>query len=229
MNDAPTPAVKAKPFAWSYSQLNNFETCPRRYQAYSVTREVVEPESENIRYGKTVHVAFEARVAFGEKLPLGMGMYEPMLASLASAPGQVHAERKLAIDRNFQPAPWFAPATWFRQVLDYTNLRDDGVAVTVDYKTGKPKEDVTQLQLAAATIFAHDPDVQRVRAALLFVGYEQTERADFGREQLGEIWGEILPRVNALERARTENAFPPRPGGLCRRYCGVKSCPFNGK
>jgi len=224
-----TTAVKPKPFAWSYSQLNNFETCPRRYQAYSVTKEVVEVEGEAIRTGKAIHAAFEARVAFGEKLPLGMGMHEPLLAKLAAAPGAVYAERKLAINRDFLPTTWFAPGTWFRQVIDYTNVRHDGVAITLDYKTGKPKDDLTQLQLAAATIFAHDPEVQRVRAALVFVGYEQTEREDFTREQLPAIWDEVLPRVNALERAKADNAFPPRPGGLCRRYCGVKSCPFNGK
>jgi hypothetical protein len=158
-----------------------------------------------------------------------MGMYEPLLAKLASAPGAVHAERKLAISKDFAPVAWFAPGAWFRQVIDYTNVRNDGVAITLDYKTGRPKEDVTQLQLAAATIFAHDPEVTRVRAALVFVGYEQTEQAHYTRADLPEIWDEILPRVNALQRARTNNEFPPRPGGLCRRYCGVKTCPFNGK
>lgn len=221
--------TKSKPFAWSYSQLNNYETCPRRYQAYNVTREVAEPESEHIRMGKSMHTAFERRVAFGEKLPLGMGMHESLLAALANAPGQVYAERKLAINDKFEPTAWFAPGTWFRQVLDYTNVRDNGVAIAIDYKTGKPKEDFTQLQLAAASVFAHDPSVMKVRAALIFVTHEHTEREDFHRDQLPEIWSDILPRVQELAHAKANDDFPPKPGGLCRRYCGVKDCPFHGK
>ena len=221
--------TRTKSFAWSYSALNNYETCPRRYYEYSIAKSVDEPESEHIRYGNSVHQAFERRVAFGEKLPLGMGMYENMLAGLAAAQGDVYAERKLAIDKDFTPSTWFGPGAWFRQVLDYTNVRPDLVAVTLDYKTGKPKEDNTQLQLAAGMIFAHDPEVTRVRAAMVFVGYGATERAEYTREQLPEIWDEILPRVRTLERARASQDFPPNPGGLCRRYCGVKSCPFNGK
>lgn len=224
-----TVTSAVKPFAWSYSALNNYETCPRRYQAYSVTKEVIEPEGEAIREGHAIHAAFERRVSFGEKLPLGMGMHEKLLASLASAPGAVYAERKLAIDKDFQPSTWFGPGAWFRQVIDYTNVRSDGVAITIDYKTGKPKEDLTQLSLAAATIFAHDPEVHQVRAALAFVNHGQTEQAVFARPQLPEIWGEILPRVGTLQRARETGVFPPNPGGLCRRYCAVKSCPFNGR
>jgi hypothetical protein len=224
-----TTGVKAKPFSWSYSALNNFETCGKRYYHYSILKDIQEPEGEAIRHGKSVHAAFEARVAFGEKLPLGMGMHEPILGKLANAPGQVHAERKLAINAKFEPVAWFSPGAWFRQVIDYSNIRANGVAIVIDYKTGKPKEDMTQLALSAATVFAHDPAVEQVRAALLFVGYDQIERAAFARERLTLLWSTILPRVAELERARAENDFPPRPGGLCRKYCGVKTCPFHGR
>jgi hypothetical protein len=218
-----------KPFAWSYSQLNNYETCPRRHQAYSVTKEVVEPESDAIRQGKLLHAAFEKRVATGEKLPLGMGMYESMLAKLASAPGLVNAEQRLALSATFEPVAWFARPAWFRQIIDYSNIREDGLAIVIDYKTGKPKEDLTQLQLSAATVFAHDPSVSQVRTAMLFVGYDHIEPATFTRADLPAIWAGILPRVKRLEEARAMDDFPPNPGPLCRRYCGVRSCAFWGK
>jgi len=220
---------KSRAFSWSYSQLNNYETCPRRYQAYNVTKEVVEPESEHLKHGHDVHAAFEQRINFGTKLPLGMGMHEPLMARLTSVPGSVYGERKLAMNADFEPVAWFAPDAWFRQILDYTNVRDDGLAVTVDFKTGKPKEDMTQLELSALTLMVQDPSVERVRTALIFVGYNQTEQATYVREDIPELWDGILPRVHELKRAKDKNEFPPKPGGLCRRYCGVKSCPYWGR
>lgn len=220
---------RAKAFSWSYSQLNNYETCPRRYQAYNVTKEVVEQENEVLREGKNIHAAFEARINEGTKLPLGMGMHEALLAKLTNVPGQVYGERKLAINASFDPVTWFSPGAWFRQIIDYTNVRDNGVAVVVDFKTGKPKEDATQLELSALSIMAHDPSVDTVRTALVFVGYDnQTEANTYSRSDITHLWDGILPRVADLKRARDRDDFPPKPGGLCKRYCGVKSCPFWG-
>jgi len=223
-----TTAVNSPGFSWSYSALKNYETCPKRYYAYNVSKDVKEPEGEAIRQGKLVHAAFDARVSRGTQLPLGMGMHEKMLAKLAAAPGQVHTEQKLALSSEFAPTTFFSKQAWFRTVLDYTNINGTQ-AVVVDYKTGKPSEDLTQLQLSAATMFAHDTKIAKVKVALLFVSYDKMERATFRREDTTEIWGEVLPRVRKLVDARQKQDYPPKPGYLCRRWCAVTSCPFHGK
>ena len=217
-------------FSWSYSALKNFESCPRRYYHYNVARDVKEEESDALRFGHSVHSAFEARVKTGTPLPMGMGMHEKLLSQFASAPGQIYAEQKLAMNASFEPASWFGNGAWLRTVLDYTNVRPDGETATVlDYKTGKPSEDLTQLQLCAAMVFTHAPSVNRVKAALWFTAYGQMERAEFLRDDLTEIWAEVLPRVNRLAAAKAQGEYPPKPGGLCKRWCGVKSCAYNGK
>lgn len=224
-----TLRARAKPFSWSYSQLNGYETCPRRYQAYNVTKEVVEKENEQLREGKDIHSAFEARINLGTKLPLGMGMHEPLMKRLTEVPGQVYGERRLALNDSFEPVTWFSPGAWFRQIIDYTNVRDNGVAVVVDFKTGRPREDATQLELSALSIMAQDPSIHTVRTALIFVGYDnQTEAQSYSRSDITDLWDGILPRVADLKRAREQDNFPPKPGGLCKRYCGVKTCPFWG-
>jgi PD-(D/E)XK nuclease superfamily len=228
MSTAATTGVK--PFTWSYSALKNFQTCPRRYEAYSVTKSVREPESEAIRQGHALHKAFELRVRDGTKLPLGMGMYEPYLAQLADVPdAEIHTEQRLGLTAAFEPAMFFGAGVWFRTVLDYTLVRPGGKASIVDYKTGKPNEDLTQLALAAVTLFAHDPSIEQVHASALFVTHNAATRLVVERHQATDIWAEVLPQVSELEAAHISGHFPPRPGGLCRRYCGVKSCPFWGK
>jgi hypothetical protein len=224
-----TTVVTTPGFTWSFSALKNYETCPRRYNAYNVARDVSEPESEPIRLGHAVHAAFKARVTSGTPLPLGMGMHEGILAKLAAAPGEIHTEHKLGLTSSFAPTAYNGKGIWFRIVLDYANVRPDGTATVIDYKTGRPDDDVTQLELSAATLFAHDARIQRVKAALLFVAHEQIEQAEFVREQTTEIWSGILPRVRKVVEARQKQDYPPKPGRLCRKWCAVVSCPFHGK
>lgn len=217
-----------KPFSWSYSQLKNFETCPKRYAHYNVLKDVVEPESAQLAEGNAAHKAFELRIKNGESLPLGMGHYERLMAKLASATGHISVEQKLAITSSFTPCTYFAKTAWFRTQVDYAAINGE-LATIIDYKTGKPAEDLTQLQLMAAAVFIHMPQVHRIKSALVFVNHSHVEPAEFVRDDCTKIWGEILPRVKLMEKARQAQEFPPRSSGLCKRYCAVVSCPHHGR
>jgi hypothetical protein len=223
-----TTVVDTPGFAWSFSALKNFETCPRRYYAYNVSKEVKEREGPAIQEGHRVHSAFDARIKDGTGLPLGLGMHEGMLAKLISAPGSTHAEQKLGLTSEFKPVAFFGRNVWFRTVIDAAKVNGEQAHI-FDWKTGKPDDDTTQLRLGAATIFAHAPTVQRVRGALIFVNHDHTEKEDYVRDDLPEIWGDVLPRVRKLVEARQQQHYPPKPGGLCKRYCDVVSCPYHGK
>lgn len=219
-----------RPFSWSYSALKNFETCPRRYYHYQIKKDVVEPQSAELQSGHQLHGAFEARVKEGKQLPLGYGQYEDMLATFINAPGTTYAEQRLALTSEFKPSAYFGNDVWFRTVIDAAKVRtEDGFALIIDWKSGKPKDDTTQLQLMAATMLLHDPKLQVVRASLAFVGHKIWETEEYTRDDLRRIWGDILPRVNELKEARAMGNYPAKPGGLCRRYCVVKTCPYNGR
>jgi len=216
-----------QPFAWSYSVLKNFETCALRYYSYNVAKNVIEPETEQLKEGNRLHKVFENRLK-GEPLPLGFAHHEALLASILNAPGVTYAEQKLAMTSSFTPSGYFGKGVWFRTVIDCTKVRETSATV-LDWKTGKVSEDETQLKLMAATLFCHMPAVQRIKAALVFVNYDHAERAEYVREDLTEIWGEILPRVKLVERARQAQHYPPTPSGLCKKYCAVTSCPHHGR
>jgi hypothetical protein len=207
--------------------LNNFETCPKRYWHYSVGKDVVEVEGPQIIEGKELHQVFADRLSKGAALPLGYGQHERILAPIAASPGKVYTERKLAITSAFTPCGWFAKDVWFRTVIDCVVLQG-GFASLFDWKNGRPKADATQLQLMSAVMFHHAGELQRIRSALVFVQHNHVEREEFVRGDLPEIWNDILPRVRRLEKARREEEFPAKPGGLCKRYCAVVSCPYHG-
>jgi hypothetical protein len=211
--------------AWSYSRLKNFETCPKRHYHYDIAKDVHEPESEQLRAGNDLHKHFEDRLKRRAPLPLGYTQYEPLLAKIVDAPGVLSTEGKLAITGDFQPSAYFGKQVWFRTVVDAIKVNEE-IASIFDWKNGKPKEDITQLQLMAATVFVHQPQVERIKAGLIFVTHDHVETAEFVRGDQAEIWSEILPRVRVMQRAVQKQDFPPKPSGLCRNYCGVKSCPF---
>jgi hypothetical protein len=208
--------------------LKAYETCPKRWFHYSIKKDVVEPKSQALIEGDALHKHFQDRLTLGTPLPMGYGQYEGILSKFLHAPGATYAEQKLAITSDFQPTAFFNRDVWMRTVIDAAKVREDQATV-LDWKTGKPSDDITQLKLMAAAIFVHEPSVQRVKAGLVFVAYGQTERAEFVREDQAEIWGEILPRVRALTEARRREEYPPKPSGLCRRFCAVTSCQFCGK
>lgn len=217
-----------KAFAWSYSALKNFETCQKRYLHYNIRKDVVEPETPQLAEGNALHKHFADRLSKGAPLPLGYGMHEPLLARIAAAPGALVVEQKLAITAEFRPATYFARDVWFRTVVD-AGKTHEGRCTVFDWKTGKQVSDDTQLALMAATIMAHDPSVQRVKAALVYVNHGGIEQAEYTRDSLVEIWNDIIPRVRAIEKAAATQTYHPKPSGLCRRYCAVVSCPYHGK
>ena len=42
---------------WSYSSITLFDQCPKKYYHLKVAKDVSEPESEAMRYGKDLHLA----------------------------------------------------------------------------------------------------------------------------------------------------------------------------
>lgn len=218
---------KPKSFAWSYSKLKNFETCPFRYNAIDVTKSVKEEEGEALQWGNAVHNALAKRIGENEPLPKSMQDYEKWAESVQAVAGKTLVEQKYAINKNFGPESWFSDQAWYRGIGDVVQLVGQ-VALIIDWKTGKVLEDGSQLALMAACVFAHYPEVRKVRSEFVWLKEDATTRADFGRDDMPNIWKGLWPRIESLQNAHETNNFPPKPGGLCRRYCPVSGCQHYG-
>jgi hypothetical protein len=217
--------------AWSYSALNNFEQCASKYYHLSVAKDVKEPPSEHLSHGHHVHQAFERRVRDGDKLPIGMRQYEPMMAAFAAQPGDVRVEQKLAITNDFGPCEWFAKHAWVRGMIDYLCVQDTK-ALVIDYKTGKRKDNDEQLSLMAGLIFVHAEEVQEVQASFFWMQEPEGQQFDtivLTRADLPKIFSAFMPRVQRYQLAHRTTTFPATPSGLCRRFCPVRMCPHHGQ
>ena len=223
-----TTRGKPKQFAWSYSKLKNFEVCPKRYYNLDVAKTYKEEESEQLQYGNMVHKALADAVTGKAPLSKTFGHLQGWVDKVTGgADGEILVEQQMAIREDFSPTTWFGDDVWYRGIADVVKIVGPA-AVVVDYKTGKIKEDGVQLALMAACVFAHHPEVQKIRTEFAWLKEDAVTRADFSRDGMVSVWAGVLPRVKLLENAHKAMEFPPKPGGLCRKWCPVDSCPHKG-
>lgn len=211
--------------AWTYSQLDSFETCPRKFYHTKVKRDIIEPPTVHTEWGTRVHTAFENFMLHGEPLPEGMTQWKPLAQRLAALPGVKLCEQKYAIDRNFQPCDW--KGAWTRGIADLVVLHKNR-AVVADYKTGKRKP-TEQLDLYANYIFHHHPEIDTVTTGFVWLKERKIDRNQITREEMPVVWQSFLPRVAKLESAYERDRWPAKTSGLCNGWCPVTSCEFNKK
>ena len=214
--------------AWSYSSITLFDQCPKKYYHLRVAKDIKEEESEHISYGNAVHKALADAIAGTAPLPKPFESLGQWVEKITKTDGIILVEQQLAITKELNPTEWFGKDAWYRGIADVIKIVGP-VAVVVDHKTGKIQEDGSQLALMAQCVFAHHPQVQKIRTEFWWLKEDATTRADFTREDMVSVWAGLLPRVKALEDAYASNNFPPKPGYLCRRFCPVTSCPHHGE
>jgi CRISPR/Cas system-associated exonuclease Cas4 (RecB family) len=225
-----------KPPAWSYSSITLFEQCPKKYYHLRVAKDIKEPDSEAMMYGKDVHTAAENFMRDGTPLPEKYAFMRPMLDKLKAIPGDKHCELKMGlkkVDGRLMPCDFFAKDVWYRGVADLIIInREKGEARVIDYKTGKSAKyaDTGQLELMALAVFKHFPEVKRVKGGLLFVIAKQFSKASYDRAiDEPKLWEKWLRDHGRMKRAYETNVWNPKTSGLCKKHCVVLSCAHNGR
>lgn len=218
----------SKPFAWSFSKLKNYETCPKRHYELDVLKNYKDDESEQIKWGNTVHAALAVACEKKTQLPLEMSDFQTFVDEIVGSNAQIKVEQKFAITKDLQPTQWFGKNVWYRGIADVV-LLDGPAGIALDWKTGKITEDHSQLMLMAQCMFSHYPELQHVRTAYIWLKEDAKTVDNYTRDGIANDWVGLLPRVQALELAHQTMTFPPKPSYLCRRYCPVQSCIFHGK
>lgn len=210
---------------WTYSQLESFESCPKKFYHLKVARDVIDPPSVHAEWGTRVHSALEDYINKKDPLPDGMAQWGPLMAKIDDLKGDKLTEFKFSIGKDFQPTEW--KQSWSRGIADLVVV-NGSKAVVMDYKTGKRKP-TEQLELYAAYTFAYFPEVQNISTAFVWLKEKRMDKAKVSRDELPVIWQKMTPRVRKLESAYERESWPERPSGLCKGWCPVLSCKFNGQ
>lgn len=216
--------------AWSFSRMKGFETCPKQYYHVNVLKQFPFEETEATLYGTEFHKAAEDFMRDGTPIPERFAFAKPALDALAAKPGERHCELKMGLREDLTPCGFFDKDVWFRGIVDLL-IVDGDRAFIIDYKTGKSARyaDTGQLQLMALSVFAHFPQVTRVKAGLVFVIANQFIPADFNVSDRDTLWAPWIKKYARLEKAHETNVWNPIPSGLCRKHCPVVECPHHGQ
>jgi len=210
---------------WSFSGLKDFINCPRQYKEVKIDKRYVKEVTSQMNYGTVVHKALEDYARDGTPLPEFYKRYQPLMDALLglSNPEERFLEHKMALTQSKEPCAFDAPDYWVRGIADFMCVVG-GTCFIVDYKTGSNKyADTKQLKLMALMTFAHMPEVDLVKAGLLFVAHNTFPTEDYRREDIDSLWDVFKYDLLRLEQANATGHWPENPTGLCG-WCPVSTC-----
>lgn len=210
----------------SYSSIKLFENCPLRYYRQRIKKDVVDEGSEESKYGDRVHKSLENRLK-GDKLDVETKQYEPLCQAVEALAerGKLFIEHPLALTDELVPTDWQSPNAWLRSILDVLVVADDE-AVVMDWKTGKRRFDKLQMQLFAAQVFKHFPEVEKVKTSLVWLASSEIDTELYLRKDINVVWSDILNRIRRIYDAYENNYWVARPSKLCH-WCPCRhDCDF---
>jgi hypothetical protein len=213
------------PITWSFSSLKQYINCPKQYQQVKVLKRYETKPTQQMLYGTNVHTALENYAKDGTELPHNYQRFAPMVDPLLEIDGTRYPEHQMALDINRQPCA-YGKGYWVRGIVDLMIVSDD-TAFIVDYKTGSDKyPDLKQLRLMALMTFAHFPEVQKIKAGLLFVLHNNFIPEEYERSQIDELWNNFTPDLDRLKISFENDSWQPNPTPLCG-WCPVTECEFH--
>ena len=85
--------------AWSYSSLNTFKQCPKKYYHLKVAKDVKDVGSSAMYYGNEVHKAAEDYIKEGVPIPSKFKFLQRPLDSLSKIDGDKHCEIRMGVTK----------------------------------------------------------------------------------------------------------------------------------
>jgi hypothetical protein len=217
----------AAPYPFTFSSLETFINCPRRYHEQYVLKSVKDEQGPQAAYGDMVHGHFENYInASGDyALPKDLEPHKAKLDNLLSRDGIFWAEDKVALNKKLEPCRYDDPDRLWRGKIDFRLVhRTDHSALLTDYKTGKKHEKWAQLGIYALHTFAAFPSVNLINAQFYWTKDQTTTKKVWGRGDIEAIWNMFVADLRQYKEAFKTDTWQERPSGLCRGWCPVKQC-----
>ena len=208
---------------WSYSGLKDYSNCPKQYQQVKVLKKFSKRPTQQMLYGTEVHTALENYVKDGTPLAKNYERYKKQLDPLRDMAGIKYPEHRMAITYDKEPCTFGAKNYWARGIADLLVI-DGDQGFIVDYKTGSNKyPDPKQLQLMALIAFAHFPEVNHIKAGLLFVAHEHFVTSEYTREKIDQYWQDFYWELERMRLSYENDSWQANPTPLCG-WCPVHTC-----
>jgi hypothetical protein len=238
---------KPKPFVGSYSKFKALETCPLQFYHLYVAQDVKPlPMGPEAREGDEVHKWLAKALKLGLDLPHSLKEHQWMLDTVRrrieyqgpgvyESPKQiVLAETKRGLCKGLKPCDFFGKDVVYRSIADVEIIdREARTCYIVDYKTGKLRVDMEQLDLMAMVAFLYHKDVNEVTGQLLFSKHPEEDRLTrvYIRDDLDSLTRLLAAKYKEARFYKKMDAWPANRSGLCKQWCPVTAdkCPHSGR
>ena len=217
---------------WSFSKIKSFEQCPKKFYHLKVAKDYKEPQHPSATYGEEYHTAAEFYVRDGSALPKKFEFSKGVLDSLIAKDGIKLCEYEMGLTEDLEPCGFKDENVWYRGIADLIILDEEKkLAWVIDYKTSKSAKyaDKGQLELMALCVFKHFPEVDTVRAGLLFVVCNAFVKDKYTRDQEADLWQKWFKDYGRMQTTFNKDVWNAHPSGLCKAHCVVLECPHNGR
>lgn len=212
----------------SHTFHTNHAQCPRKAWNVHITRDLPkQPMTKAQDWGLHVHRALEQYINGGVVLPAELQHYEYLYRFPEGFKAQ--AEVQLGMRDDGSSCHFHAEDCWARGVIDIilTSTRSPTMALIIDHKTGKRREDPSELELHAVLLKALHPELTSIKG-----WYNWLAELRMGNVHDLSDTDITLARMRDTRRKIEhayrlgEEAFPPRQGPLCG-WCPVLNCEFH--
>src|SRR5215472_5134800 len=239
---AAAPSAAARGPSLSPSRAGDFLTCPLLYR-YRVIDRLPEPPSPAAVRGTLVHSVLERLfdAAAADRTPeAARALVEPEWSRLDEVMGMLDRYFTLEDPRRIEPAhrelcveAELASGLRLRGYIDRLDIAPDGQMRIVDYKTGgAPPEEfeqraLFQMRFYALTLWRAQGQVPKL-LQLMYLGNGEIVRYEPDEADLLATERKIEALWLAIERARLNRDWRPRPGRICDWCAHQAICPAFG-
>ena len=213
--------------AWSYSSLKTFQQCPKKYYHLKVAKDVKDDGSEATIYGKELHKVAEDYVRNNVPIPERFKFIQKTVDALKNIPGEKHTEIELGVTNTggkLSACGFYDKNAWYRGIADLLIINGDE-GYLVDYKSSKNAKyaDLKQLDLLAAAVFIHFPDIKSLKSALIFVVSNEFVNKEHSSQHKLAYFEHVRFDLERLEVAMKTGVWNAVSSPLCG-WCPVKTC-----
>ena len=226
-------AAELSGFVGSHTALSCYATCPRQFYHKYVAKDAVREETPALRHGREVHDAIKE--AFDRSAPHHAPESARKLVKHILAQGGFQSEWKIGATAEGAPCAFAAPGVYFRGIPDVVLVKGDE-AVILDWKTGKVREDPSEIEGFACLVKAHMPFITQMSG--FYVRLKSGELGAKHKLDWRKRWSTIQSDIASIRAAvgkaclpnlAEKNIWPMKPNGLCKNHCSALKCPNNGR
>lgn len=222
------PRLAKKQFkAWSFSRKGDYDKCAMMaclkhlHKIPSFRPDPPKGKESPLDRGSRIHGLADVFITASraKKLPDELELFAEEFAHLRKIRKRVNVEIQFAVDAAWQECDWFSRTAWCRGKID-AEYENGDTLVLIDYKTGRFKHELEQLELYAAVRSVMAPaHIKKFRCEFWFLDEGRINGATYTRAQAKKFQARFTKETRKM---LADTTFKATPSDNACRWCDYR-------